>query len=130
MELSPGYVDAHFDLAQLYFTSGRFEAARPHFEAAAKARPDWPAPQYCLAVIDVKAGELETALKRLQAAAELNAGWARTAAEDQHLKPLRGNAAFEELIQQAVGPGPLDVLTREDLLRDTELFEDMDDAEE
>ncbi len=126
--LKPDYVEAHFDLAQLYFGREQYEAARPHFEAAAKARPDWPAPSYCLAVIAVKAGDLEKGLKYALAAAELNTGWGRTAAEDENLAPLRGNPAFDELANQTTGP--MDVLSREDILRGSELFEEMDDAEE
>lgn len=128
IELRPDYVEAHFDLAQLYFADGRYEAARPYFEAAAEARPDWPAPIYCLAVIAVKTGDLEKGLEYALSAADLNTGWGRTAAEDENLAPLRGNPAFDELANLA--SGPLDVLSREDILRGSELFEEMDDAEE
>lgn len=126
--LKPDYVEAHFDLAQLYFGRGQYEAARPHFEAAAEARPDWPAPIYCLAVIAVKAGDLEKGLEYALAAAELNTGWGRTAAEDENLAPLRGNPAFDALA--TLPTSPMDVLSREDILRGSELFEEMDDAEE
>lgn len=126
VELRPGYADARFDLAQVYFYNERYDDAFPHYEALVEARPDWPAPHYCMAVIRLKRGDTEGALKGLRDAVIINTGWARTASADEHLAPLRGNPRFEELIDtEAIIPaGDLSkrVLTREDLLRDIEEF--------
>ncbi len=126
VELRPGYADAHFDLAQVYFHNERYDDAYPHYEALVEARPDWPAPHYCMAVIRLKRGDTDGALKGLRDAIIVNAGWARTAAADEHLAPLRGNPEFEEIVdtEAVVAPGELakNVLTREDLLRDIEEF--------
>ena len=121
-ELRPDYVEARYDLAQYHFSERRYAEARPHFEAAAAAREDWPAPRYCLAAICVQEGRLEEALERLREALELNIGWANSAAADPLMEPLRGNPAFEEMIQQ--NDRPLDVLTPEDLLRDMREMEE------
>ena len=65
-----------------------------------------------------------TALKGLRDAIIINTGWARTAAADEHLAPLRGNPEFEALVDtEAIIPAQdlsKRVLTREDLLRDIE----------
>ena len=126
VKLRPGYTDAHFDLAQVYFFNERYDDAYPHYEALVGARPDWPTPHYCMAVIRLKRGDTEGALKGLRDAVIINTGWARTAAVDEHLAPLRGNPEFEELIgTEAIIPaGDLSkrVLSREDLLRDIEEF--------
>jgi tetratricopeptide (TPR) repeat protein len=122
--LRPGYTDAHFDLAQVYFHNERYDDAFPHYEALVKARPDWPAPHYCMAVIRLKRGDTEGALRGLRDAIIINTGWARTAAADEHLAPLRGNSEFEELVDtEAIIPTQeisRRVLTREALLRDIE----------
>ncbi|MAF09865.1 hypothetical protein CMK11_05375 [Candidatus Poribacteria bacterium] len=122
--LRPGYTDAHFDLAQVYFHNERYDDAFPHYEALVKARPDWPAPHYCMAVIRLKRGDTEGALRGLRDAIIINTGWARTAAADEHLAPLRGNPEFEELVDAEAIISTQDisrrVLTREDLLRDIE----------
>jgi tetratricopeptide (TPR) repeat protein len=126
VELQPGYTDAHFDLAQVYFHNERYDDAYPHYEALVDARPDWPAPHYCMAVIRLKRGDTEGALKGLRDAIIVNTGWARTAAADEHLAPLRGNPEFEEIVDtEAIIPSKdlgKKVLTREDLLRDIEEF--------
>ncbi len=124
VELRPGFADAHFDLAQVYFHNERYEDAYPHYEALVEARPDWPAPHYCMAVIRLKRGDTAGALKGLRDAIIINTGWARTAAADEHLAPLRGNPEFEEIARAETIISSDDLgrkaLTREDLLRDVE----------
>jgi len=128
IEERPDYVEAHFDLGTALFHSDRFDEAQEHFQAIVERREDWPAPLYLLGVIHVKKGNTERALECLKSAILVNTSWARTASEDDHLSPLRGNEVFEELIQVQ------SLLSAEDLSRNVltpeEIFADVDEDPE
>ena len=81
------------------FTQKRYQEALPPMERTAELAPDNGEVFYDLAVIRLAAGKEQDALLALETAVTLNPKLKKQATEDEDMAALRGDAAFESLLQ-------------------------------
>ncbi len=61
LKYDPRHVEAHYNLANLYYDAGDFPLARLHYEAAAQIAPDFSLVYYNLALVYHRLGDLGAA---------------------------------------------------------------------
>ena len=80
LRIDPQFMQAHFNLAQIYFDRGRFTAAIPHFEQVLKIDPRNTPAHIQLARIFIQQGQRVLARNHLSAVLNMSPGNAEAAA--------------------------------------------------
>src|SRR5260370_18909824 len=86
----PRHVEAHYNLANLYYDAGDFPLARLHYEAAAQIEPNFSLVYYNLALVYHRLTNVAAATQALQKYKELEPGDEVIELVDQLLKALEG----------------------------------------
>lgn len=85
----PRHVEAHYNLANLYYDAGDFPLARLHYEAAAQIEPNFSLVYYNLALVYHRLTDVISATQALQKYKDLEPGDEEVELVDQLLKALQ-----------------------------------------
>lgn len=84
----PRHVEAHYNLANLYYDAGDFPLARLHYEAATQIEPNFSLVYYNLALVYHRLNNVQAATQSLNRYKELEPGDEETELVDQLLKAM------------------------------------------
>src|SRR5229473_6650230 len=94
----PRDADSLYDRGVIELNRGEYVAAQELFERALKREPEAAHIHYGLAATRARLGAIDTALKSLQRALDLQPSLRIRAQRDQDLNPLRSDPDFEQLV--------------------------------
>jgi tetratricopeptide (TPR) repeat protein len=94
----PRDADSLYDRGVIELNRGEYVAAQELFERALRREPEAAHIHYGLAATRARLGAIDTALKSLERALDLQPSLRIRAQRDQDLNPLRSDPDFEQLV--------------------------------
>jgi tetratricopeptide (TPR) repeat protein len=88
VKYQPNYVEAHYNLANLYYDAGDFPLARLHYEAATQIEPNFSLVYYNLALVYHRLNNVPAATQSLNRYKELEPSDEEIELVDQLLKAM------------------------------------------